>query len=64
MHTFSYTPDPQNHFGHVSVTLSTNTSSLEDLLYAFEKYLKATGFHFVGSLDIVDDEPSTPADQS
>jgi len=62
MHTFSYTPDPQNSYDHTSVTVSTNTPSLEEVLQAFEQYLRATGFHFVGVVDIVNDEPSTPTD--
>lgn len=63
MHTFTYVPDPENPYDHVSVTLSTNTSSLPDLLYALERYLKATGFHFVGNLDIVEDETPKDPDQ-
>jgi len=63
MHTFTYVPDPENHYDHISVTVSTNTPSLEEVLQAFEQYLRATGFCFEGVVDIVnDDEPSTPTD--
>lgn len=64
MHTFTYVPDPKNEYDHVSVTITTETSSLKGLLEAFESYLKATGFHFDGVVDIVNDESSTPTDQS
>lgn len=56
MHTFSYTPDPNNPHDHISVTVSTQTPSLAELLEAFESYLKATGFHFDGVVDIVEED--------
>lgn len=56
MHTFSYTPDPSNPHDHVSVTVSTQTPSLEELLEAFESYLKANGFSFEGVVDIVKED--------
>lgn len=62
MHTFSYTPNPQNSYDHTSVTVSTNTPSIEEVLQSFEKYLRATGFCFDGVVDIVYNESSTPTD--
>ena len=60
MHEFSYTPeDPEDRF---RATVSVNSPSLEDILQAFEQYLRASGFYFNGKVDIVDDEPPTPTD--
>lgn len=59
MHTFSYTPDPDNPHDKNTVSISTNADNLLDLVEAFERYLKATGFVFDGQLDIVkEDEPN------
>ena len=57
MHTFTYTPDPENHFDHVKVTVQTETTSLTDVVSAFESYLKAAGFCFGNAhLEFADDE--------
>lgn len=56
MHKLSYTPDPTNSHDHIQVDISTEAVSLDDLLEAFERYLKATGFSFSGHIDIVEEE--------
>lgn len=57
MHTFTYTPDPENHFDHVKATVETKSVMLTDVVAAFEAYLHAAGFIFEGHLDFVEDEP-------
>ena len=57
MHTFTYTPDPQNPHDHATVVVSTSAPSLPDVLAAFEAYLLASGFRFDGQLDFVNDQP-------
>lgn len=55
MHTFTCTPDPENPYDHVKVTVETKTPMLAEVVSAFKSYLKAAGFVFEGNLDFVDE---------
>ena len=47
----TYEGQPENH-----VTMETNAVTLDDILPAFEQFLKGAGFSFDGHLDIIDEE--------
>ena len=44
MHTFTKTKDPTNRYDYIDVTISTATENLDELVEAFEYYLRASGF--------------------
>jgi hypothetical protein len=56
MYKFSKTPDPENPFDHTEVTVTTSAEMLDDLLTAFEDFLRGNGFRFDGNVEIVENE--------
>jgi len=56
MHKFTYIPDPNNPFDHVTVDISTSSVDLPEVIKAFEGYLRAAGFVFDGELEIFEDK--------
>lgn len=49
-------PDSDNKHDRTVVRIESNTSSLPELLEDFESFLKASGFYFDGSVDIIGEE--------
>lgn len=59
MHTFAKTRDPLNQFDLTEVTIKTEAEQLNDIVLAFEDYLRGCGFHFEGQrLEFVNDDTS------
>lgn len=48
-----------NKFDTTEITFNVDTIDLNDLIYEFELFLKASGFNFDGNLEIVDLEVGT-----
>ena len=53
---FLKTPDPENQFDFSTIEVVFPTESLPDLLQEFEYFLRGCGFHFDGSLEIVEED--------
>ncbi len=56
MYKFIKTPDPDNHHDKTTVIIRVDAVTLDDLVEAFEEFLKGCGFIFDGTLDIVEEE--------
>jgi hypothetical protein len=58
MYKFIKTVDPENKFDktNVIIELPHNEQSIDDLLEAFEEFMRGCGFVFDGHLEVVDEE--------
>lgn len=48
--------DKENHFDTTTVRIESDTEDLMTLLNDFEDFLRGSGFHFKGNLEIINDE--------
>jgi hypothetical protein len=55
IYTFIKRKDPENRFDCTDVKIRVESPSLNDVLEAFEEFLKACGFHQSGTLDFVEE---------
>lgn len=53
---FKKLKDESNKFDTATVEITVETEDLGEVLQAFEEFLKGSGFHFKGSVDISDEE--------
>ena len=55
-YTFKKEKDPENTFDNTTVELTVDTVSREEILTAFEEFLRGCGFYFDGTIEVVSDE--------
>lgn len=59
-HRFEYTPNPSDPFDSKRVVVESCGISMDDVIEAFESYLKASGFNLDGSrIELVGNESIT-----
>ena len=56
MYVFKKIKDSDNQYDNTDIEFKVDAVVLSDLIVEFENFLKASGFHFEGSLDIVEEE--------
>lgn len=56
MYTFIKTPDLGNEYDRTTIKFEVGEIVLDDIILEFELFLKACGFGFKGSLQLVEDE--------